>query len=185
MNTHISTRQTPKNGTFHPNFTTKCAPMSPKCSLAPTQCAVKAALAHLKTAPNITKNGPFLPKIHTAKTQYLPLSQRPPMYRDPKPKHHATDRSFAPAFCQTATGDNHRQRPSTATRRPPKPIRQRPFDKSRFAHILIIEPERDMPRPHKCRHINRRPTATLFNAPPACPQPPSTKSSCALMSLRQ
>ena len=49
MNAYISTRETPKTGTFHPNSTPKCASMLPKCSLAPAQCAVKAGLAHPKT----------------------------------------------------------------------------------------------------------------------------------------
>ena len=64
MNTNISTRETPKNGDFHPDFTPKCAQMSPKCSLAPTQCAVKAAL----TRPKTRFSSSVKPQNHTLST---------------------------------------------------------------------------------------------------------------------
>ncbi len=85
MNTNISTRETPKNGDFHPNSTAKCAPMSPQCSVAPLQCAVKAGLAHSKT-PLFTGKNPnsprpkrqtTAPKTRAAKPRFCQQKRQP------------------------------------------------------------------------------------------------------------
>ena len=84
MNSNISTRQTRKNGTFSSNSTPKCAPMSSKCSLAPTQCAVKATLAHSKTRFFITQN-PYspgqsptaIPQSHASSAAHNPTAFSP------------------------------------------------------------------------------------------------------------